>query len=253
LTWRKAKTETVWPFSAEVTALADSQPVRQKTWTLCGKVRKSFDIVPERVSFLEENLIQGQSFPSLTVEVSPQTELTGLAAECRPPLGRVVVAPSKKKLTFSVTVTPKQDLAVGNFEFDVVLRGHTKGTVLPPVPLRVIGKVLQEVEVIPPAVLFGHGVLGEQSEEILMLRSRIGKKLRVLSFQSSSESTKIGPLKESPDSSPQFRIQQSFLMTGQQSATITFFALIDDRRITLAVPVRYFGLSKTTEDGKGLQ
>ncbi len=237
--------ETVRPFSAQVTALIDAKPLRHKKWTVCGKVRKLYDLVPELISFEEGSLIQGQAFPGRTVEVSCHTELTGLTAECRPPAGTVVVAPCKKRNVFSVTVTPNKDLPAGNLEFDVVLRGHTTGAVVPPVPLKIAGRVLQEVEAIPPVVLFGHHALGERAEDTVVLRSRTGKAFRVVAVESGRESIETERLPESSDSSPQFRVQQTFRKTGQQTATVSFHVQIDDRRITVAVPVRYCGLPKT--------
>jgi len=240
--------EAVRLFSEKVTALVDGKPVRHESWALNGKVRKLFDVAPALVSFEEGSLVEGHSFPSKTVEVSAYTELTGLAAECRPPLGTAVVVASKNNTSntrFSVIVTPnKATLPVGNLEFEVVLRGHTKDAVLPPVPFMVLGKVLQEVEAVPPAILFGHGILGERAEDTVVLRSRTGEAFRVLTVQSSSESIEAERLKDSPDSSPQFRIQQTFRGTGQQTAQMTFVAVIDGRRISVVVPVRYYGLTQ---------
>jgi hypothetical protein len=108
--------------------------------------------------------------------------------------------------------------------------------------------VLQEVEAIPPAVLFSHRVLGERAEGTVMLRSRTGKACRVRTFESNSESIEVERLTAPPDSSPEFRIQQMIRKVGQQSATVSFCVLIDDRRITVAVPVRYCGLPKKMEE-----
>jgi Protein of unknown function (DUF1573) len=236
------------PFSVRVTASIGAKSTRKITWTISGRVRKVFEMVPSLLSFKEGSLVRGEVFPSQKVELHAHTEVTGVSAECRPPLATVAVVAGEAKNTFAVAVTPKRDLPAGELRFDVLVHGLTAHGALPVALLPVYGRVLEQVEFTPPTLLFGHRALGEQAEETVLVRSRSGKTFKVLTFEATSKSIEVERLAASSDSLPQFRVRQKFLELGQQSAVVSFRVLVDGRSVTVALPARYCGLARKVEE-----
>jgi hypothetical protein len=65
-------------FSVQLVPEIKDASLRQEGWTIWGKVRKAFDVVPEQVRFDEGALIRGETFPSKRVRVDAHIELVDL-------------------------------------------------------------------------------------------------------------------------------------------------------------------------------
>jgi len=143
-----------------------------------------------------------------------------------------------------LTLVPKRELPSGRFESQVHLRAIPNAeTFFPSVTLPVSGVVLDDVEVIPPLVLFRPAVVGTEMQETVVLRSRTGTPFAVRSVQPTSDLTLVEAIEGVCPESCQYRIRQRAGDTGGQSEIVDFWIAgegNDSRRLQLRVD--YVGL-----------
>ena len=143
-------------FGVDIRPILASRSTAPVVWRVEGNVSDAFTMVPALIDF-GNRLVHGQANVPRSVSVKYQEPLESLIVEWDRRFGTIVAKLSNDdKRRFTITAELNPELPVGSFDYRVAIRANTaNGQSLPPLPLRVLGKVRQAVVVIPEVLHFG--------------------------------------------------------------------------------------------------
>jgi hypothetical protein len=202
---------------------------------------------PGKVSFFGKKLFQGQRLPSETVVASPTIPLDSLRATCPSSLAIVEVARSKEHPDrFELKVTPRNDLPVGPFHFEVMLEPVSRSVPYPPVRLPVEGQLSSDVQASPDSLVLGERRVGEMVIETITLRSASDTPFEVTHIQTASGDTVVEPTTLSGIHGKAFRVVQKITKPGKQASSARFsLRSTSGGSSTVIMKVIYLGASGT--------
>ena len=224
-------------------------------WKVKGHVRKALSLSTYSIWFAD-GLVRGQYFGPRVVEVTAYEPLRHLSANVDPSLAQVSVSrvkrPDDAVEQYQLSIQPREDLPVGPFEFTVELNAiKQSGSTLPTFPLRVSGKVVDDIRARPLSVIFGARTVGETVEETVTLLSSSDKSFSVERIGGGSEALTVQPIEMQPEAAGAhrkwvFRITKVIEQLGDCSNEIRFFVRVEGTDAAVIVPVRvsYLGIAK---------
>lgn len=230
-------------FTVHLSPLLRDRRVFQTQWTLRGRVRRVFQLPPRATMIAPEPFVRGEPFASHCIVIPARVPLKSVVAECNPADASVSVARlDSKEENWNVVVTPSEQLPVGPFTFEVVLRAMGKaGKQLPASRLRVKGQVEDEVRAIPRELLLGALPVGTSAEAVVSLRSRKGQGFEIEGIETVA-GTSVRPRSDRLSRNT-FALVQQIAKQGNQTARVRLTVrTAKGKRIVLALPIVYYGL-----------
>ena len=240
------------PFNVDIRPLIGGQSQQtaasnmpELRFTIHGRTRRLLRLSPGKVSFFGKKLFQGQTLPSKTVVASPTIPLDSLNATCPSSLAIVEVArPKEHPDHFELKVTPRDNLPVGPFHFDVRLEPVSKNARYPDMRLPVEGQVSSDVQATPDSLVLGERRVGETVVEMITLRSESDTPFEVINVQTASDDTVVEPATLSGIHEKAFRVAQKITKPGKQSSSARFsLRSTSGRNSTVIMKVIYLGAS----------
>lgn len=245
--------EAFGPFEIGVIPVTGKQGSQSKPWILRGVVRSALAFSSRDYDF-GDRLIRGQPFDVGKVVLRPLTPLQSVQAECD---NRVLSAETRSEGDrWVVEMAPQDSLPVGPFKSSVALQVVTcDGQRLPKVLLSSSGRIVEDIEALPPALLFGGCALGDSVEETVVLSSRTGRAFDVIKVECDTHDVTLSPLKRPSPMAQGFCVKQHIRRAGSQSTLVRFSVRYPLTNAELTIPLRvsYFGVSPapTSQSGGG--
>lgn len=174
--------------------------------------------------------------------------LAGLKAACRSPEFLAEVHPSSKNpFCFEITVKPRANLAVGAFESAVMVVPQLDGgKELPAKLIPINGRIIEDLQVTPPAAMFGARQVGGLAEETVMLHSESGRRFHVIGVSAEGSGLVVESMPATLTDTPTFKIRQRITETGAQATRVIFrVRTTDGKDVQVLLPVNYLGLAKS--------
>jgi hypothetical protein len=211
---------------------------RAPEWTVKGQVRRV--LVLDRQVDLGRHAEFSQPLPARNIPIEVLVPLESLSAHCNlASVAASVELPPHGEGKTVLRLAPAAMLPVGAFQGTVTLKAVRKGgKALPARKLEFAGKIVPDVEAVPPAVQVGGRRLGETFEEIVVLRSMTGRALAHVSAEAEGEGLSV----EAVEGGEGYRLRQKVCGVGSQTNRIRFSTASGKRPVTIAVPVSYTGI-----------
>jgi hypothetical protein len=206
-------------------------------WQIVGQVRRVLKF-NRRPWYLGQHSELAQPLPVQTIPLEILVPLQCLSAECDLVGFSINVRrlDEGKAVLELCSVTPR---SVGAFEGTISLQPALKGGELLPVQrLQFEGKIVPDIEAVPPAVQVGGRVLGDALEEVVQLRSLTRRELVGVRAQPEGEGLAVEPVEDNL----RFRIRQRVIATGSTTNRIHFYAKVAGREVECILPVSYTGV-----------
>jgi len=136
--------------------------------------------------------------PTVQFDFTTTDVVSGVNAVCRPSPALVTVSDHKSnRKTVEIQLDRHH---FGRFNFPLQLSGITRdGIVLPILEIPVTGRVVRDVQIVPPQAVFGIIPVSETRRETLLLRSQTGQPIRVESVRSVDDQVRVTLLSEPSD------------------------------------------------------
>jgi hypothetical protein len=205
-------------------------------WKITGQVRRVLKF--NRRLYLGEHSELAQPLLMRTIPIEVLVPLESLSAECDLSGFTVnVERPEEGKGELRLLSVTSRDL--GAFEGTVSLHPILKGgEQLPVQRLEFEGKIVPDMEAVPPAVQVGGRVLGDTIEDVVILRSLTGRELLGVRVKAEGQGLAVDPVEDNL----RFRIRQEVICTGSTMNRVHFCAKVADRDVECIVPVNYTGV-----------
>jgi hypothetical protein len=233
-------------FSVEVASRAQDihgHSLPSMAWTIRGKVRKGLSLNPSVLNF-GESLFRGSTFAPRSVIVEAHTPLRSLEAKCDPAKASVEVRrPAHGDNRYELTILPRETLPSGDLEFAIPLSAVTEdGSRLPPVELRVQGRIQDDIQSTPSTVVLGACSQGHVVSDTVVLWSHSGKPFEVDRVECDAQGLTVERGKTLADGK-EFRITQKIVNKGEHSTSIRFVLRPGGTKSNVVLPlnVSYLG------------
>lgn len=212
---------------------------RPPKWTLKGQIRRVLAL--DRSVYLGRYSELAQPLPAREIPIEVLVPLQSLSVECSlPSFTASVELPSSGQGKTVLRLVQSTSLPEGPIQGTVTLKPvRQKGKPLPVRRLEIAGKIVPDVEAVPPAVQVGGRRLGEMFEEVVVLRSMTGKTLGTVRAETNGEGLSV----EADKQSGSYRVRQKVCGEGSQTNWIRFFTKPDKHTITIMVPISYTGIA----------
>jgi hypothetical protein len=205
-------------------------------WKILGQVRPVLKLNRRLYVGQHSELAQPLPVQSIPIDVlvpleslSAESDLAGFAA-------KVEDLDEGKAVLQLRSLTPR---GIGSFEGTVSLHPVLKGgEQLPVQRLEFQGKIVPDIEAVPPAVQVGGRLLGEAFEDFVVLRSLTGRELVGVRAEPEGEGLAVEPVEDNLG----FRIRQKVISTGSTTNRVHFYAKVADRDVECILPVSYTGV-----------
>jgi hypothetical protein len=213
---------------------------RAPEWTVSGQVRRALAL--DRSVYLGRHSELAQPLLARTIPIEVLVPLESLSAQCDVPGFTASVELPQGKDKTVLRLTPPSYLSVGAFQGTIRLKPVLKGgEALPAREIRFSGKIVPDVEVVPPVVQVGGRGLGETFEELVVLRSIAGRMLAAVRAETEGEGLSV----EAIEGGGSYRIRQRVCGVGLQTNRVHFHTESDGRPVAIVVPVSYTGLESS--------
>jgi hypothetical protein len=206
-------------------------------WMIVGQVRRVLKF-NRRLFYVGQHSELAQPLPVQTIPLEVLVPLQSLSAECDLAgfTTKVEAVKEGKALLELRSVTPRP---LGPFEGSISLNPVLKGAQhLPVQRLHFEGRIVPDVEAVPPEVLVGGRALGETIEDVVLLRSLTGRELVNVRAEAEGEGLAI----EALEGSHRLRIRQKVMATGSCTNRIRVYAQASGQKVETIVPVTYTGV-----------
>ncbi len=191
-------------------------------------------------------MTRGQPFTSQTVAVQTEVGVEKLDLGFDSSLLSVgVYRTDDVPSTFNLRIAAKPNAHAGAIASEIRIDAIGRsGERLPSAALPVGGVIKEDIQVIPPSLLFGAVRVGDTVEETVVLQSLSGRTFDVLSTSASTDTVTVRQL----DAGRVFRIALRIAEPGPRNAFVTFVVRIADTAPMANIGLRVFftGLASTT-------
>ncbi|HEV3258764.1 MAG TPA: hypothetical protein VG013_17975 [Gemmataceae bacterium] len=205
-------------------------------WTVSGQVRRllAFD----KFVYLGRHSELAQPLPVRTIPVQALVPLQSLSAQCDlPGFAPSIQRPERRK--FLLRLTPVSPRPAGAFEGTVSLKPILEGGKrLPAQRIRFGGRIVPDIESVPPVLQVGGRRLGEAFEDVVLLRSLTARHLSAVRAEAKGNGLAV----ETLDGTGLFRIRQRVCSPGSRTNRVRFCTQSSGRPVTIIVPVTYTGV-----------
>jgi hypothetical protein len=206
-------------------------------WKITGQVRQVLKF-NRRLLYLGERSELAQPLPVQTIHMEVLVPLESLSAQCDlAGFTAKVEGLNEGKTLLRLSSATKRNL--GPFEGTVSLRPVTKGgEQLPVQRLQFEGKIVPDIEAVPPAVQVGGRVMGDAFEEVVVLRSLTGREITSVRAEPEGDGLTIERL----DDNLRFRIRQKVVSAGESTNRVHFYAKVTGHDVKRVLSVSYTGI-----------
>lgn len=211
---------------------------RPPEWTVKGRVRRILRL--DRSVDLGRHSELSQPVPERSIPIEILVPLETLSAECN--LANILASvelPTHGEGMTVLRLKQTATLPVGAFHGTIALKAARKGG--KPFAARKLafsGKIVSDIEAVPPAVQVGGRRLGETFEEVVVLRSMTGRAMGEVRAEAKGEGLSIEAVKAGGG----YRIRQRVSGVGYQTNQVRFATTSGKHPVTIAVPVSYTGI-----------
>lgn len=239
--------EPSWPFQAEIAAIAEGGYLQPSLWSITGRVRNPFDIDAVDLSGTSDYVL-GTEYVPRVVRFRSREPLHDVRAFCDPSLGSVKVSESSEaEGKFILEVLPSLQLPEGPVRLEVTLTvrpGGAEAGTQARVSLSLLMRIVHELEAIPSGVSFGPLPVGQEAQQVLLLRSRSGRRVIIESCQPSDEYVTAAIVDEASGSGARCRIFCRATEGGSHTASVRIEAVAPNggRLPPFVLPVSYVGI-----------
>jgi hypothetical protein len=206
-------------------------------WKINGQVRQVLKF-NRRLLYLSERSELAQPLPVHIIPIEMVAPLESLSAQCELAgfTAKVQGLKEGKPELHLCSVTPR---GIGPFEGAVCLRPVLKnGEKLPVQGLQFEGQIVSDVEAVPPAVQVGGRVVGDEFDDVVVLRSLTGQPIASVRAKHEGNGLAVIPLEDHL----RFRIRQRVMSAGECTNRVHFYAKVSGRDMECIVPVLYTGV-----------
>lgn len=223
-------------------------------WKIHGRVHRVLHLEKPVLDFgrIPES---AQPLGTRTSAVSTLVPVSRVEVKCNSPSFRASVCRRKDQADqFSVSVTPAEKLPVGPFHCDVTLSARledgqqvragtlrVEGTVIK--NLRVEGRIISDIDVTPPTVVFGARAIGEEASETVTIFSYSGKQFEVEKAKASSGDITVQRLPGDPTGGAVYSIKQRIAGSGLAANSVVFAVRTEKGVEEIPVDVTYHGVA----------
>jgi hypothetical protein len=166
--------------------------------------------------------------------------LESISAHCNVPgvSASIQLAQNEKEKSM-LRLTFSSSLPVGELKGTVALSPVLKGgKLLPAQSMGFYGKIVPDIEAVPPIIQVGGRPIGEVFEEVIVFQSLTGKVLA----NARVEAVGDGLTLEVIEGKEQYRVRQKVCAEGFQTNYVRFFGEVGERPSSISVPVNYIGI-----------
>lgn len=205
-------------------------------WRITGQVRRALTF--DRNVYLGRHSELSQPLEPWTIPVEVLVPLESLTAECDVP-GLAASLERHDGGKASLRLTPLLPFPVGELKGTVNLKPVLNGGERLPAPImRFAGKIVPDVEAVPPAIQVGGRRLGEAFEDVVVLRSLTGRAFTAVRADVEGDGLAVASI----EGSGRIRIRQKVCQAGSQSNRVLVHVHSEGREVAILVPVSYTGL-----------
>lgn len=238
------------PFALKMSPVIKSRPRGERVWELNGRVRRVFPGLPTSIDF-GESCVRGRRFPARELQAVSQIGIKSLTAESASSAATCEVARSSDdRRTFTIQITPSEQLPLGPFEFAVrlVAVADTNES-LPPVTMQAFGRVVHDVAVDAPVIL-GALRVGETAERPMRVWSHSGKTFEIAAIDCDDGKAEVEAESDAASSEKQLKVIVRNAQQGAQQFTVRLKVREEEGLLyELAVPVLYHGYRDEAAQG----
>jgi hypothetical protein len=211
---------------------------RPPQWTVKGHVRRILKL--QRKVELGRCSEFSQPMPVRSIPIEILTPLESLSAQCNSTnFSTWIELPPSGEGKATLFIKQSKSLPVGEFHGTVTLKATRKGgKLLPARKLEFTGRIVPDIQAVPPVVQVGGRRLGEIFEDVVVLRSMSGKALGAMRAEAEGEGLSVEADKESGG----YCIRQKVCREGSQTNRVRFVTESGKHPVTIAVPVSYTGI-----------
>ncbi len=165
-------------FSVYIDPLVENEDrphIKPKPWILHGRVWQQLHLSIPYVDFGDGSLIYGSVFSEKTIEITLSPRVHRIQLDEGEPAACNCRLHQATHNTYTLAITPKKTLPLGNFKSEILLRCvGLDGEKIPSVILPVSGTVLPDVKADPSLLDFGFVAVGQSFKEEVAFQSRAG-------------------------------------------------------------------------------
>jgi hypothetical protein len=221
--------------------------IAAEAWKVRGVVKSRVSVDGRELAFADL-CGQGEAV-TRAMKATAHVPLANLEANAPPDKAAVAVIPAPKRPGgYDIRVTPRPDLPLGPFQFDVALTAITPdGAKHRCVAFRVTGEMRSPVRIIPDTVLMGEHPVGATAESTVSIRFP-GPGWTVDRVETELVNT-IVTRAPSLDDRPTYRIAQTIPKSGDGWCQVRFVCRKPDGQLeTVPAAVRWRGERRTEEN-----
>jgi hypothetical protein len=218
--------------------------VKTDEWAIVGKVRKPLLLEKNVVDFGDVSNLEEQV--ERTLRVQCLAPVASFAASCDPRNAGVdVIAPGDASGRCSLRVSLSQELPLGRFDFELNLVPASSGDEqLPALPVRVTGRIAEDIQVVPSEVTFGAVRIGESASETVTLRSLTGRPFTFQAAETSIDGVTVVSSSQAGEPTA-CRVALRPVQTGAKAGSVRFQLSSGGRSIIVPLRMSYVGLAPT--------
>ncbi|MGC1276229.1 MAG: DUF1573 domain-containing protein [Planctomycetaceae bacterium] len=207
----------------------DGEGHRLGFWTLRGKVRYPFVGTADIAWFGPDELIENVPSIEKQCKLSHRYSVASVAVGKHDFPGDVRTETDGVGRSTRVSVIPAGDLPTGGFEYEIPLVAVlSDGTRLPPIPLRVRGRVNGEVTTVPGTLRLPPARVGETVRMTVQVQSRSGRPFRVTKAAVLSDAATLTLLDATQSGGPLYEVTKTIIESGSATENIQFVYVRDD-------------------------
>jgi hypothetical protein len=239
-------------FAVSIIADAADAVGSHPQWKLTGMVRVPIEFRPMTLDF-EDSLVEGMPLAARTVRVVCNEPVESMSVECDPEFATASCTeltdstelPDSGAERFLIRVLPRDDLTVGEYEFDVAVQAVlADGTQTPVIGLPVRARILDDIRILPELSHLGMVAVGSEARETLRLESRRGEGITVESTEPDSDQITLERLERVSPTAWACVLRCSVEEEGEAAIPVRFHVRYDSGAASeLRAVVRWLGVA----------
>lgn len=214
-------------FSVYVTATVHGSRQERRRWGVTGRVQDALSVSASEVQFEQgDPLLSLQPrFAPRTIHIQSAFELASVSADVHPPVA-AVSCELESSTDGIIELAPIDGLPVGPLDALLRISATTAdGRELPALSIPVTGVVLDDVQLVPSALVFSPNTVGDMCKATVVLTSRTGKDVVVAQVETGSATTLVEPAElptEGFEGARAYLVRQRIARRGRQSEEVAF-------------------------------
>jgi hypothetical protein len=206
-------------------------------WRITGQVRQVLKF-NRRLLYVGQHSELAQPLPVQTIPLEVLVPLESLSAQCDL-AGFTASVQGHREGKPELQLASVTARAIGSFEGTVCLLSVLKGgEQLPLQRLEFKGRIVPDIEAVPPAVQVGGRLVGDAFEDLVVLRSLTGHPIAGVRAEPEGNGLAVERLEDNLH----FRIRQRVISAGETTNRVHFSVKVSGQDMECIVPVTYSGV-----------